>query len=65
MKARDKLLNKFGEKLHFTVHEKLTFMTASANSMESDLECTSIVYFDNVTLTSQKPYQHNNTFDCS
>ena len=46
--------------------------TASANSMESDLGCTSRVYFDNVTLTlhnmtrtSQKPCQYHNKFDCS
>ena len=44
--------------------------TASANSVESDLGCTLRIYFDydnvmltlhNVTLTSQKPCQHNNT----
>ena len=47
-------------------------VTASANSISSDLECTSRVYFDdvmlmslNVTLTSQKPCQYNNKFDCS
>ena len=34
--------------------------TTSANSVESDLGCTSRVYFDNVTLTSEKPCQHNN-----
>ena len=46
--------------------------TASANSAESDLGCTSRVCFDIVTLTShketltsQKPYQYNNKFDCS
>ena len=40
--------------------------------VESELGCTSRVYFDhvtlkshNVTLTSQKPCQYNNTFDCS
>ena len=33
--------------------------TALANSVESDLGCTSMVYFDNVTLTSQKPCQYN------
>ena len=40
--------------------------TASANSVESDLRCTSRVYLDNVTLTShnvtltsQKPSQYN------
>ena len=31
--------------------------TASINSMESDLGCKSRVYFDNVTLTPQKPCQ--------
>ena len=31
---------------------------ALANSMESDLKCTSRVYFDNVMLMSQKPCQH-------
>ena len=42
------------------------------NSVESDLGCTSRIYFDNVTLTlhnltlaSQKPCQHNNKCDCS
>ena len=39
--------------------------TASANSMQSDLRCTLRVYFDNVTLASQKLCQHNNKFDCS
>ena len=34
--------------------------TASANSVESDLRCTSRVYFD--PMTSQKPYQYNNKF---
>ena len=34
--------------------------TASAHSLESDLGCTSRVYFDNLTLTSQKPCQHSN-----
>ena len=45
---------------------------ASANSLESDLGCTSRIDFDNVTLTyhyfmltSQKPCQYNNKFDCS
>ena len=27
--------------------------------------CTSRIYFDNVTLTAQKPCQFNNKFDCS
>ena len=42
------------------------------NYVESDLGCTSRIYFDNVTLTlynvtltSQKPCQHNNKCDCS
>ena len=39
--------------------------TASANSVESDLRCTSRVYIDNVTLTSLKPCQYNNNYDCS
>ena len=39
--------------------------TASANSVESDLGCTSRIYFDNVTLTYQKPCQHDNKCDCS
>ena len=33
--------------------------TTSANSMESDIGYTLRVYFDNVTLTSQKPCQYN------
>ena len=33
------------------------------NSAESNLGCTSRIYFDNVTLTSQKPGQHNNNCD--
>ena len=39
--------------------------TALANAVEADLGCTSRVYFDNVTLLSQKPCQYNNKFDCS
>ena len=46
--------------------------TAMANSVESDLRCTSMICFDNMTLmlhnltlTSQKPCQHNNKCDCS
>ena len=42
------------------------------NSVESDLRCTSRIYFENVTLTlhnltltSQKPCQYNSKFDCS
>ena len=34
--------------------------SASANSVESDLDCTSWSTFDRVTPTSQKPCQHNN-----
>ena len=45
--------------------DKLAIGTTSANFVESDLGCTSRVYFDNVTLTSQKPCQHNNKGDCS
>ena len=44
--------------------------TVSANSVDSDLGCTSRIYFDNVTLTlhnvtltSQKPCLHNNKCD--
>ena len=44
----------------------------SWNSAESDLRCTSRIYFDNmkltlhnVTLTSQKPCQHYNKCECS
>ena len=33
--------------------------TASAYSLESNPGCTSSVYFNNVTLTSQKPCQCN------
>ena len=46
--------------------------TATANSVESDLGCTSRVYFDNVTMTlhnvtraSHNPCQYINKFDCS
>ena len=52
-------------------HHAMSIRTASVNSMESDLRCTSRIYIDNVTLTlhnltptSQKPYQHNNKCDC-
>ena len=45
--------------------------TASANHVESDLGCTSRIYFykvtltlQNVTLTSKKQCQHNNKCDC-
>ena len=45
--------------------------TASANSVELDLGCTSKIYFYNVTLSlpnvmrmPQKPCQHNNKCDC-
>ena len=33
--------------------------------MESDLGCTSRIYFYNATLTSKKPCQHNNKCVCS
>ena len=43
-----------------------------SNSVKSDRGCTSRIFFDNVTLmlhnvtlTSQKPCQHNNKCDCS
>ena len=38
--------------------------TVPVNFVELDLgcTCTSSVYFDNVTLTSQKPSQYNNKF---
>ena len=48
-----------------------TIRTVSANSVESDLRCTSRVYFHvmltsyNVALTSQKQCQYNNKFDFS
>ena len=48
-----------------SVSSRASIKTASTNSVESDLGCTSRVYFDNVTLTSQKPCQHNNMCDCS
>ena len=35
------------------------------NSVKSDLGCTLRIYSDNVTLMSQKPCQHNNTYDCN
>ena len=54
-------------------HQKeLPIGTASANSVQSDLECTSEDLLDivtltlhNVTLTSQKPCQHKNKCNCS
>ena len=50
-------------------HLKGSIRTASANSVESDHGCTSRIYFDkagdNVTLTSQKPCNHNNKCDRS
>ena len=46
--------------------------TALVNSVESDLGCTSRIHFVHVTLalykvtlTAQKPWQHNNKCDCS
>ena len=57
--------------LHFWTGMR-TIRTASANSVKSDLGCTSRVYFVNVTLTShnrtlmsQKPCQYNNRSNCS
>ena len=45
-------------------------LATSANSVKSDLGCTSRLYFDNVTLTShnvtltsQKPCQYNNKLE--
>ena len=38
--------------------------TDLVNSVESDLGCTSRIYFDNVTLTSQKLCQHKDKCDC-
>ena len=49
--------------LGLTSHMGLLIRNASANSLESDLRCTPRVYFDIVT--SQKPCQYNNKFDCS
>ena len=53
-------------------HTVSSIGTASANSVESDLGCTPRVYFDYVMLTShyvmvtsQKPFQCNDKFDCS
>ena len=50
----------------------LAIGTALANSVESDLGCTSRVYYDNVALSSHKvpmtseiPCQYNNKFNCS
>ena len=37
----------------------VTIHTALVNSMESDLGCSLRVFFDKVTLMSQKPCQHN------
>ena len=62
-----------GKDRYFLKNERYPFVlacngpigTVSANSVESDLGCTSRVYFDNVTLTSQKPCQHNINCDCS
>ena len=58
--------------LGMTYQVVISIGTVSAHSVESDLGCTSRIYFDNVTLmlhnmtlTSQKPCQHNNKCDCS
>ena len=55
--------------VRFDQHRYISFGTASANSMESDLGCTSRIFFDNVALTlhnetptSQK--NHANTIAC-
>ena len=49
--------NKLGLSNHLSLY---SIGTASANSVESDLGSTSRIFFDYVTLTSQKPCQHNN-----
>ena len=43
---------------HSGVFNSKSTETASADCMESDLGCTSRVYFDNVTLTLWKPCQY-------
>ena len=61
---------------HSSVFRGLILWFILLNSVVSDHGCTSSIYFDNacdnvtlrlynVTLTSQKPYQHNNKCDCS
>ena len=42
-----------------------TIRAELANIVESDLGRTASIYFDNVTLTSQKLCQQNNKCDCS
>ena len=56
--------------LHIKGSQAIRTVSAYSNSVESDLGCTSRIYFDkvmltlhNVTLTSQKPCQHNNKCD--
>ena len=44
----------FTTKVDLPAHPRSLTRTASANSVESDIGCTSRVYFDNVTLTSHK-----------
>ena len=52
--------------LSMDLHKLLqTIGTTLANSVESGFECTWRVFFDNVTLTSQIPRQHNNKCDSS
>ena len=57
--------------LHGMIQSELHW-PISWNSVESDLESTSRIYYDNVTLTlhnmpltSNKPCKHNNKRDCS
>ena len=54
------------------IHQSELSQPIPWNPVESDLRCTSRIYFDNMTLTShnvmltsQKPCQHNNKCDCS
>ena len=52
----------------YCIFSLMAIGTASANfgnSVESEFGCTSGIYFDNVTPTSQKRCQHNNKCDCS
>ena len=49
----------------FVYNTLLSIGIALDNSVESDLRCRSRIYFDDETLTSTKPYQHNNKCDCS
>ena len=60
----DKLYCKFDEldKLYCTFYQwyEEAIGTASADSVGSELGCTMMVFFDDVTLTSQITRQHNN-----